>query len=413
MNNVKKFEKEFKGEEWQTALDKSFKKAQKNVEIKGFRKGSVPKDIFLKKYGVASLFEDAVDLILNDNYGKMLEESKTNPVCQPRLDIKKIDENSVTLELTIIERPEITLGNYKDLGIKKDKVKVTKEEIDAEIKRLAGKFAEIVVKEKGKVEEGNTAVINFKGIVDGKELEGGSGENYPLEIGSHSFIPGFEEGLVGMEIGEEKVLELTFPENYTKELAGKAVSFTVKVNEIKERILPKFDKEFFEDLGYKDVNTKEELETKVKEDLTSKKEKEVQDKHDEECLKKAVSEMKIEINPEILDDEVHRMIHQIEDNLKYQGITLEQYLQFTGTTHEDLHKNFEGEATNRIKERYLLEKVAEVENIQVTDKDVENRLEELAKTYGMEKDSILKEFGGKEMVEYDVKMRKAIEIVVK
>ena len=249
--------------------------------------------------------------------------------------------------------------------------------------------------------------------MDGKEFEGGSAENYPLEIGSHTFIPGFEEGIVGMKKGEEKVLKLKFPENYTEELKGKDVSFAVKVNEIKERVLPELNKDFYEDLGYKDINTEEEFNAKIKEELEKRKSNEIENKYTEDCLNKAVEAMKVEINPEIIDDEVHRMLHQMDESLRQQGLTLDQYMQFTKTTHEDLHKQAKPEALKRIKERFLLETVAEKENIKPTKEEIDSRIDELTKVYGVSKEELLEGFGGEDMITYDVKMRKALEIITK
>lgn len=411
MENVKKIIKEYNGEEWANAINDAFKKIKKNVEIDGFRKGNVPYDMFVKKYGVESLYNDAIDILLQKVYGSVIEESKTNPIIQPTVDIKEIDKDKVVFEFTIIERPEVKLGAYKELKVKKDKVSVTKEEIKEEINHLAEHLAEIVVKEDGVVEKGNTAVIDFEGFLDGKPFEGGKGENYPLEIGSNTFIPGFEDGIVGMKVGEEKDLNLTFPENYTEELKNKDVVFKVKVNTIKERVLPELSKEFYEDLGYDDVNTEEEFNKKIEESIKTRKENEAENKYIDACLEKAVKNMTVEINKEILDEEIHRMMNQIDQQLKMQGINLEQYMQFTGSTHESMHEQLEPEATKRLKERFLLEEIANVEKIEITDEEANEKAEEMAKSYGMEKDAFLTEFGGLEVVKYDMKMRKAIEIV--
>ena len=204
MKNVKEITITIEGEDWQKALDKSFKKKNKEVTIDGFRKGTAPKEIYVKNFGLESLFMDAVDFVMDEAYSKALEEAKAMPVVEPKLDIKEINENKVTFMFTIISKPEVTLGEYKKLGLKKEKAKVSKEEIDAEVKRIRDQFAEIAPKEDGVVEVGDTAVIDFEGFVDGKSLDGGKGENYPLEIGSHTFIPGFEEAVAGMKIVETK-----------------------------------------------------------------------------------------------------------------------------------------------------------------------------------------------------------------
>lgn len=411
MKNVHVIEKEIKEERWQKALDDAFLKIRKEVSVDGFRKGNVPKSIFLNKYGYESLFSEAIDLIANEAYLEVLKEANLEPVIQPTLDVKEVNKEHVIFTITITTRPEVVLGEYKNLKVKKEKVTVSEDEIQEEVNRLTDKLAEIVVKSVGKVEKGNTAVIDFKGFVDGKELEGGSGENYPLEIGSHTFIPGFEDGLIGMSVGEEKELNLKFPENYTEELKNKEVLFKVKLNEIKERVIPKLNKEFYEDLGFSDVNTEEELKAEVKKEIASRKEVEAENKYTDECLDKALENTKIELSEDIIDDEVHRMIDQIAENLKYQGITLDQYMQFTKTTHEDLHKQIKPEATKRVKMRYMLEKIAEVENFEITDEELDKDATKMAEHYGITKEELIKEIGGLDMIKYDSKMRKAIEIV--
>ena len=412
MKNVHEIEIKIEGKEWENCLDKSFKKRNKETKIDGFRKGVAPKEMYLKKFGIESLYMDAVDDAVSIAYDKVMKDNKLVPVIEPKLDVKTIDEKSVTFTFTIITKPEIKLGAYKDLKIKKETAKVTKEEIQEEIENLRSKFAEITVKEDGqKIADKDTAVINFKGYVDSKELEGGSGESFPLEIGSNTFIPGFESGLIGLKKGDKKTLELKFPENYAQDLGGKDVTFDVEIMEIKTRVLPEINEEFFKDLGYDKVTTKEELEKEVEKVIKERKEKEIDDQYLESCLEKAAENMTIELNKEILDDEVHRMIHQFEDQLKMQGLTLEQYAQFTGITHEKLHEQMEPEATKRVKYRYLLEEVAEVEKIDFKDEEVEKKATEMAENYGITKEELLQAYGSIEVVKYDMKMREAMEII--
>lgn len=409
--NDEKITIKIEGEEWQKALDKAFKKKAKEVKVDGFRKGAVPKDIYLEKFGIESLYMDAVDDCINDAYKKALDQSKIEPVIEPKVDVSQIDKDSVTFEITITGKPEVKLGAYKDLKIKKDKVEVSKEEIDEEINHLREQFAEIRVKEEGEVEDGDTAVIDFKGYVDGEELEGGSGENFPLEIGSHTFIPGFEEGVTGMKVDEEKDLDLQFPDDYVKDLAGKKVTFHVILREIKTRVLPDIDENFFKDLGYDEVTNAEELAKEVEEVIKNRKQNDIDDRFIEEVLSKASDNMQVELPEEIIDDEVHRMMHQFENQLKSQGLDLEKYYQFTNTTHEDLHKNMEPEATKRIKYRYLLKAVAEAEKIEVTEEEAEKDAEEMAQNYGISKEELIEAFGSMEVLKYDAKMRKTLEFL--
>ncbi len=410
MKNVKKIEIKLE-KEWVDALDTVFKKKNKEVKIDGFRKGTASKDIYLKHFGIESLYADAIDACISVAYKKALEENKLVPVIEPSVDVTGISDTNVIFEFTIITKPEFTLGEYKNLKVKKGEVKVTDEEIDHEIEHMRSHMADVVVKENGEVVLGDTAVISFTGVVDGKEVEGAKGENYPLEIGSHSFIPGFEEGLVGMKTGETKKLNLKFPENYVEELKGKDVEFTVTVNEVKTRVLPEINKEFFEDLGYEDVKDEKGLREKVKEELTREKEHNEDDIFMDKVLEAAAKNMKVEINPEIIDDEVHRMINQYAEQLKMQGMDFNEFLKITGTKEEDLHKQMEPEAEKRVKYRFMLEAIAEKEDLKFTKEEVEARASEIATSYGVDKEEILKSFGSLEVIEYDMKMHKALEIL--
>ncbi len=411
MKNVHVKEVEIKDAEWTAMLDKAFEKRSKDLKVDGFRKGKCPKNIYLQKFGVESLFMDAVDIAGGKAFGDVLKDNDLTPVVEPKMDIKEIDKDHIKFEFTIITRPEVKLGKYKDLGVKKEAVKVTKKEIDEEIARISSRLAEIVVKENGTVVEGNTAVIDFKGFVDGKELEGGSGANYPLEIGSHTFIPGFEEGIVGMAVGETKELNLKFPADYTEELKNKEVKFEVTVREIKERVLPELNKEMYEDLGYKDINSEEEFKAEVKKELEARKEEEIKNKYVDEVLEAASNNLEVEINPEIIEDEVSRMINQFAQQMKMQGISLEQYFQFTNTKEEDMRKQMEPEATKRVKYRYLIEEVAKAEKIEITDKAAAEEATKYAEGYGITKEEFLSQFGGLDVVKYDLRMRKALEIL--
>ena len=410
MKNVHEVEIKLE-KEWVSALDATFKKKNKEVKIDGFRKGMAPKDMYIKKFGIESLYMDAVDTCIGIAYKKALEEQKLVPVIEPSVDVTGISDTNVIFKFTIITKPEITLGEYKNLKVKKEKVTVSDEEVNHEIEHMRSHMADVVVKENGEVAIGDTAVISFTGIVDGKEVEGAKGENYPLEIGSHSFIPGFEEGLVGLKTGEEKTLELKFPENYVEDLKGNDVTFKVTVNEIKTKVLPEINKEFFEDLGYEDVKTEEELKAKVKEELTHEKEHQNEDAFMDKVLEKAAANMKIELNPEIVDEEVHRMINQYAEQLRMQGMNIDEFYKMTGTKEEDLHKQIAPEAEKRVKYRYLLEEIAEKENLDFTDEEVNTRAEEIAKSYGIDKAELIKSFGSMDVVKYDMKMHKALEIL--
>ncbi|MBQ4583553.1 MAG: trigger factor [Bacilli bacterium] len=409
--NVHEITIKIEGQDWTNAIDKAFKKKNKEVRIDGFRKGTAPKDVYIKKFGIESLYMDAVDSAVSIAYDKIINEQKLVPVIEPKLDVKNISEEAVEFAFTIITKPEVKLGDYTKLGVKKETAKITKKEISEEIEHLRQQLAEIVVKEDGKVENGDTAVIDFKGTVDGKALEGGNGENYPLEIGSKTFIPGFEEGLVGLAVGETKTLNLTFPEDYVADLKGKDVVFEVTVREIKTRKLPEINEDFFKDLGYDEMKTVEELEAEVEKTLKDKKQATIDDEYAEKCLEKAASNMKIDLNEEIIDDEIHHMIHQFEQKLSQQGLTIEQYYQFTGQTHEKMHEQMEEEAKKRVTYRYLLEAVVDAEKIDFSEKEVKAKAKEMADNYGISVDELLKAYGNIDIIKYDMTMHKAIEII--
>ena len=261
--------------------------------------------------------------------------------------------------------------------------------------------------------DGNTVTIDFKGKVDGKELEGGNGENYPLEIGSNTFIKGFEKGLIGMKVGEEKVLNLKFPEDYVENLKGKEVEFTVKVNGIKQRILPELNEEFYKDLGYENIKTKNEFESEISAKLLEQKKVAAENDYIEELIKKASDNLKVEINPEIITDEADRVLKQHDQMLQMQGLNLDSYLKMTGKTMDDMKKMVEPEATYRVKARYLLEEISAAEKIEVTDKEVDEEIKKISELYGMTEEEVINAFQGKDIVKYDIEMRKAIEILKK
>lgn len=412
-NNVHEIVKKYEGEEWTNALDKAFVKANKKVKIDGFRSGKAPRNIFEKKYGKESLYFDAVDIILENEYSKVIEESKLEPVVQPKVDIKNIDENGVELIFTITTKPEVKLGKYKELGIKKETVKVTKKEVEEKLESLRQQFAEIVVKE-GKVEKGDTVVIDFDGYLDGTPFEGGKSANYPLEIGSGTFIPGFEDQLIGMASEEEKDINVTFPEDYPAEnLKGKAVVFKVKVHEIKTKTLPELDEEFFLDLGMEDVKNKEDLLKNLEKEIKAEKEYQIENKYVDEALEMVAKNTEVDIPLEFVDAEVERMFNQFEQNISMQGLTVEQYCGFLKTDIESIKNQMREEAEKRVKYRLILDQIKEEEKIEITDDEAEKEAEAMAIKYQMTKEELLKAFGGLDMIKYDLQMKKAIEIITK
>ncbi len=411
MKNVKTIKITVDGESWQECLDKAYDKKKKDIKVDGFRKGAVPKDIYIKKVGVETLFMDACDIAINERYESTLKEADVTLACEPTVNIESVDKDSCVIEFTFISKPEVTLGAYTKLGVKREEVKVTKEEIEHEINHIKEHMAEVVIKENGSIEEGNTAVIDFEGFVDGKKLEGGTGANYPLEIGSNTFIPGFESGLIGASVGETRELNLKFPENYTEELKNKDVLFKVTVREIKERVMPEINKDFFEDLGIDGVDSIEKLEEHVKKDLEEHKNHEADDKYVDELLHIATDNMKVEINNEIIDSEVERMINQYRQELQMQGVSLEQYLSMTNTKLEDMKSMMKPQAIARIKTRYLLEAIIDEKKLVATKEEIEKEIKDSCDKYGIEKDEFLRYVGGEEGIKYELEMRKAIDII--
>ena len=410
--NVKEITIKIEGKEWQDALDKAFEKANKKVKIDGFRQGKAPKEVFIKKYGEESLFMDAADLVLQPAYQKMLDENKdVEIVAQPEVALKSISKDGVEFVFTITTKPEVKLGKYKKLGVKKEKVEVTKEEIENALNETLNRYAENVVKE-GKVENGDIAIIDFEGFKDGVAFEGGKGENYSLTIGSNTFIPGFEDQIIGMSKDEEKDINVTFPEDYhSEDLKGQKVVFKVKVNEIKTTKIPELDKDFFEDLAMEGIDSKESLEKQLEENIKAHKEQHAEDHYIDELLKKGIENMEVDIPEAMINEELDRMIRQYEENLKMQGLTLEQFYQFTNSDEAALKDQMKEEAEKRVASRLLLEAIKVEEKIEIADDEAKKEAEELAKKYNMEKDEFLKLFGGIEMVKYDMEMRRAIEIL--
>ena len=410
--NVKEITIKIEGKEWEDALDKAFEKANKKVKIDGFRQGKAPKEVFIKKYGEESLFMDAADLVLQPAYQKMLDENKdVEIVAQPEVALKSISKDGVEFVFTITTKPEVKLGKYKKLGVKKEKVEVTKEEIENALNETLNRYAENVVKD-GKVENGDIAIIDFEGFKDGVAFEGGKGENYSLTIGSNTFIPGFEDQIIGMSKDEEKDINVTFPEDYhSEDLKGQKVVFKVKVNEIKTTKIPELDKDFFEDLAMEGIDSKESLEKQLEENIEAHKEQHAEDHYIDELLKKGIENMEVDIPEAMINEELDRMIRQYEENLKMQGLTLEQFYQFTNSDEAALKDQMKEEAEKRVASRLLLEAIKVEEKIEIADDEAKKEAEELAKKYNMEKDEFLKLFGGIEMVKYDMEMRRAIEIL--
>ena len=404
------------GKEWEGALDKAFKKANKNAKIDGFRPGKAPKDVFIKKYGKQSLYMDAADSAADLAYQKLLkehEEDVKDLVARPDIALKDVNEEKIVFLFTLTTRPEVKLGKYKGLGVKKDEVKAEAEEIEDAINHMRERYAEDVLKE-GKIANGDIAVIDFEGFIDDKAFDGGKGENYSLKIGSGTFIPGFEEQLVGLKSGDKKDVKVTFPEDYhAEDLKGKEATFKVTVHEVKEVKVPELDKDFFDDLGMEGINTKEELEAQISENILARKEMEAENKYLDDLLEAAAKDVKVEIPEAMINEELDRMVAQYADHLKMQGITIEQFYQFTNSDEAALKDQMRPEAVKRITYRLMLEEIAKEEKIEIDDKAAKEEAKKLAEKYQMKEDEFLSAFGGLDIVKYDMRMRKAMEILKK
>ncbi|ABS74889.1 MULTISPECIES: trigger factor [Bacillus] len=398
---------------FKTALDDAFKKVVKQVSIPGFRKGKVPRGLFEQRFGVEALYQDALDILLPVEYPKAVEEAGIEPVDRPEIDVEKIEKGeSLIFTAKVTVKPEVKLGDYKGLGIEKDDTAVTDEDVQNELKALQERQAELVVKEEGAVENGDTVVLDFEGFVDGEAFEGGKAENYSLEVGSGSFIPGFEEQLTGLEAGAEKDVEVTFPEEYhAEELAGKPAVFKVKIHEIKAKELPELNDEFAKDID-EEVETLAELTEKTKKRLEEAKENEADAKLREELVLKASENAEADVPQAMIDTELDRMLKEFEQRLQMQGMNLELYTQFSGQDENALKEQMKEDAAKRVKSNLTLEAIAQAENLEVTDEEVEAELTKMAEAYNMPVENIKQAIGSTDAMKEDLKVRKAIDFLV-
>lgn len=402
------------GKEWKDCLESAFNKKKKDLKMDGFRKGQVPYDVYVKKLGIEALYMDAVDMAVDILYAKLLSDPKTiTPAATPAINLKGVTDEYVELEFTLVSSPKVKLGKYKDLKIKKEKVNVTDEEVEHELGHLKEQFVEVKDKdEKEAIKNGDVAVIDFEGFLDGVAFKGGKGENYSLTIGSNTFIPGFEEALIGLKKGESKDVNVTFPENYhSEELKGKPVIFKVNIKEVKERITREFDKDFFEDLNVGGVTNLDELKNYIKENKKAEREHQLEDEYLFKCLDEVVKNAKFEIPEEMTEDEVNRLVKEFSERLKYQGLKLEDYLKFSNSNLEDFKKTLIPEANKRVGYRLVMDAVVDSEKLEVSDEEVEKGITETAEKYGMKKEEFEKEMGSRELFKYDLLMKKAMKVV--
>ena len=396
----------------QPALDQAFNKVKKNLNAPGFRKGHMPRAVFNQKFGEEALYDDALNAILPAAYEAAIAELGLDVVAQPKIDVKSIEKGQDwTLTAEVVTKPEVKLGAYKDLEVSVEASKeVTDEEVDAKLENERKNLAELVVKE-GAAENGDTVVIDFVGSVDGVEFDGGKGENHSLELGSGQFIPGFEDQLVGAKAGDEVEVKVTFPEDYqATDLAGKDAVFVTKVNEVKAKEVPALDDELAKDLD-DEVETLDELKAKYRKELEAAKEIAFDDAVEGAALDLAVENAEIvELPAEMVEDEVHRAMNEFMGNMQRQGISPEMYFQITGTTQEDLHKQYEADADKRVKTNLVIEAVAAAEGFDATEEEIQKEINDLAAEYNMEVSQV-SSLLSPEMLKHDITMKKAVELI--
>ncbi|MEQ3451271.1 trigger factor [Enterococcus cecorum] len=398
-------------EEIQQGLTIAFNKVKGNLNVPGFRKGKVTRQVFNRMFGEEALYEDALNAVLPKAYDAAVAEAGLDVVAQPKIDVKSMEKGQdwvITAEVTV--KPEVKLGEYKNLTVAKQEREVTDADVEERLNQKRNQQAELVVVEEP-AKEGDTVVIDFEGFKDGVAFEGGKGENYSLELGSGSFIPGFEDQLVGAKAGDDVEVKVTFPEDYQAEdLAGKEAIFKVKVHEVKEKELPELDDEFAKDVD-EEVETLDELKAKIREELTATKASQAEEAVHDEALRKAVENAEVVELPHVMvHDEVHRAMDEFLNNMQRQGISPEMYYQLTNSTEADLHKQFEQDAELRVKTNLVIEAIVKAENLEATEEEIEKEIAELAETYNMPVDQV-KRLLTTDMLSHDITMKKAIDLV--
>lgn len=396
---------------WKQAQEKSVNKLVKDVQIQGFRKGAAPKEMARKQLGESSILMEAMNAIANEAFVAGMVEHKLEPVATPELDVKEMSADALTLTFKVTVKPEVVLGDYKGIKVEANDITVSEEDVAAELEKLREEQAELVVKTEGAVEEGDTVVMDFEGFKDGVAFEGGKGENYALEIGSNTFIPGFETAMIGMTTGEEKDLDITFPETYhVDELKGQPVVFKTKVHEIKAKELPALDDSFVELLDDENIKTLEDLKTSIKDKLEASRKQAEEDRVNDILIQTVADNATINLPHVMIHEELDQMVNEFKQRLAQQGLNFEMYSQILGQTEEDLKAQMHDDAEKRVRTRLTLEKIAQEEGLKVEEAEIEAEYTKISEMYGMELEQV-KSLVSPDAVSYDVLLRKAIELV--
>lgn len=393
-------------------LDEAFVETKKKITVPGFRKGRVPRQIFDQMYGEESLYQDALNKVLPQAYSDAVKEAGIEPVAQPQINIKSMDKDQPwVLTASVDVKPEVKLGDYKGMEVPKQDITVSDADVDAELEKKRQQQAELVLKEDKPAEKGDTVVIDYEGSIDGKKFDGGSADNYSLELGSGSFIPGFEDQLIGHNTDDDVDVKVTFPEDYhAKDLAGKEAIFKVKVHEIKEKQLPELDDDFAKDVD-EDVDTLAELKDKTKKELQENKDNQAKAAIEDAAINAAVENAEIQDIPQsMLDEDTNRQMQQYLAGMQQQGISPQMYFQITGTKEDDLKKQFAADAEQRVKTNLVLEAIVDDADLAATEDEIKAEISDLAKQYGMKEDQV-KNALSEDMLTHDIKIRKAVNLV--
>ena len=400
-------------EKFDEAMKKVYAKTAKYFNIPGFRKGKAPMQLVERQYGSAIFYEDAFNELVPDIYDEAIKENKIEAVSRPNIDIVQMEKGKELIFTATVEtKPEVELGKYKGIEIKKIEYTTTDKDIEHELGHMAERNARLVTVEDRAVEKGDITTIDFEGSIDGVQFEGGKAENHELEIGSNTFIPGFEDQIIGMKLEEEKDIKVKFPEDYfSKDLAGKDAVFKVKLHEIKKKELPKIDDEFAKDVS--EFDTLEELKNSIKEKLDTENTEKAKYETEEEAIKVVCDNTKLDIPNGMIELEIDNMIKDMETRLSYQGLNLNQYLQIRNKTEAEIRENFKEQAERSIKSRLVLEAIVKAENFEVTPEEVSEKVKEMASQYGRKEEELLENEQLKEYIESNLKTQKAIEFIVK